>query len=483
MKRAGLTKILLLLLFTALISSGCNTQETPQKAKYVFYFIGDGMGYQHVTATQAYLAALKDEIGNEHLSFTKFPITGNSTTYAYNRYITGSAAAGTALSTGSKTTINTIGLNHNHTDTLYSIAYAAQKAGFQVGISTSVSIDHATPAAFYAHQKDRNLYHRISHDLLASGYRFFASGGFRDPEGKQPDTTLGNVFDIGEELGYYFTQELYVPDSIKTSYSSIVYSSPNPSEGANLKYHIDNSNTDVTLAHLTSMGIDILNNPNGFFFMVEGGKIDWASHDNDAASVISDVKALSDAIDVAFEFYMKYPNETLIVVTADHETGGLSIGNKQHGYESNISLLSNQKHSLYEFNSLVEQFKDSLINKPSFTEVLNFLVDELGVGFERVNLSDEHIDKLELAYNASIAPSSPAQKKKNRKFYGSNDPIAVASIQILNELAGIGWTTYSHTGSIVPVYAIGANQNMFSGQMDNTDIPKRIAKAMGINFE
>jgi len=145
--------VIITLILAIWMHSGCTPEKkSNENAKYVFYFIGDGMGIQQINTTQAFMAATQSKPGNVHLSFTHFPITGYSTTYAYNRYITGSAAAGTALATGSKTSINTIGLSHDHSDTLHSIAYHANNSGFKVGIVTSVSIDHATPSAFYAHQ-------------------------------------------------------------------------------------------------------------------------------------------------------------------------------------------------------------------------------------------------------------------------------------------------------------------------------------------
>lgn len=476
-------RTLTFILISFALLQGCTKVQDSPKAKYVFYFIGDGMGFQHITIAQAYQAALNDSIGNRNLSFTKFPIAGNVSTYAYNRYITGSAAAGTALSTGHKTSINTVGLNHDHSDTLYSIAYTANKSGFSVGVATSVSIDHATPAGFYAHQKSRDFYHYISHDLINSGYRFFASGGFRDPEGKYADQSLGNIFEIGMQKGYFFTQSLSLNDSILNKYSSIVYSSPNPDKSSSLKYHMDNEDGDVTLAQIAALGIEVLDNPNGFFFMIEGGKIDWASHDNDAASVVNDVIALSDAVAVAVDFYNKHPEETLIIVTADHETGGLSLGNRLHGYDSNLSLLSNQKNSIEIFDQKVKSFKESVGNYPSFNDVLKFLEKELGLGLENTKLSEDQIDRLKYAYKSSVATQTKEQILKNRKEFGGFDPISSASIQILNQMAGIGWTSLSHTGSLVPVFAMGAQQDLFNGQMDNTEIPRKIAQAMGINLE
>jgi alkaline phosphatase len=483
MRRTTITIFSILVLFAFTGVQSCKSPNKEHNAKYVFYFIGDGMGYQQITTTQAYLAAVNGEDGNANLSFTDFPVVGLAETYAHNRYITGSAAAGTALSTGFKTSVNTLGLNHNHSDTLYSIAYFAKKKGFDIGIATSVSIDHATPAAFYAHQKSRSNYHGIGHDLLKSGYRFYASGGLKDPNGKNSEYSMGDVIAIGKDNGYYFSESLTVSDSILDNYSSIVFSSPNPSNGNSLKYHIDNGTEDVTLADITRMGTNLLDESKGFFFMIEGGKIDWACHDNDAATTIIDMLAFSEAINVALEFYNKYPQETLIIVTADHETGGMTMGNAKLGYDSNISLLSKQKHSMDELNIRVKEFKKQYNGKPTFDQTLKFLASDNIMGLTKEILSNDQLSDLRMAYNASIAPLTEQQRKLNRQKYGSNDPIAVVSIRVLNQLAGIGWTSFSHTGSHVPVYAKGAGQELFSGQMDNTDIPKRIAKAMGLKIE
>jgi alkaline phosphatase len=481
-KKLPLFAIALLFAVNFTFNSCKPSQNKPQKAKYVFYFIGDGMGYQQITVAQAYLAAINDTVGLKNLSFTKFPVTGISSTYSYSRYITDSAAAGTALSTGSKTTPGTLGLGYITTDTLYSIASKANAAGFSVGLATSVSIDHATPAAFYAHQQSRNMYHRISHDLLASKYRFFASGGFMDPQGKKCKTPMGCVFEKGKSQGFYFTNTTALPDSVLNAFSSIVFSSPSPTHEASLKYQIDANEDDVKLEDITRMGIDILRKSKSFFFMVEGGKIDWACHDNDAATVIHDVVAFSDAVQIALDFYINHPNETLIVVTADHETGGLSLGNKSYHYNTNITLLAKQKMSLKNLSDSIKKFVNQPGKKPNYSQTIDFISSKIGYDFISSNLSKENVQILKAAYNESVlAPLTSEQKKANKSKYGSNEPLAVVSIQILNQLAGIGWTSTSHTGSHVPVYAIGAGQNLFSGQMDNTDIPKRIAKAMGIN--
>ncbi|MDD4671767.1 MAG: alkaline phosphatase [Bacteroidales bacterium] len=458
--------------------------KSEPKAKYVFYFIGDGMGIQHITATQNYLAGVEGApMANKQLSFTTFPVTGFVQTYSDNRYITGSAAAGTALAAGYKTSVNTIGLAPNRIDTLHSIAYYAHNAGFNVGVATSVSVDHATPAAFYAHQPLRSNYHAISHDMIRAGYKFFAGGGFKDPFGKKTDNPQGNIFEKGQQSGFYFTNSLSVTDSVINSYKSIVYTLDKPASGAALKYQIDSNDDDVTLSQVTSMGIDILDSPNGFLFMVEGGKIDWAAHDNDAATVIHDVVALSDAVDIALQFYTQYPEQTLIVVTSDHETGGMSVGRRGSRYQSNVPLLAKQKLSLDQLNVEVGNFISRKKTKPTLNETIQFLSNPQVLGMDSKRLTKAQLKRMSDAYSVAVLPQTAKQAEANSKLYKSYNPIAITAVQLLNEMAGIGWTTGSHTASHVPVYAIGAGDYLFSGQLNNTDIPRRIATAMGLQVD
>jgi alkaline phosphatase len=180
----------------AILPSG----DDPRKAKYVFLFIGDGMGLAQVNLTEAYLAAIKNEIGFEHLNFTKFPQVGLASTYANNAMITCSAAAGTALATGHKTNIGRISMDPTGSEPYESIATKAKKAGYKVGIVTSTSIDHATPSAFYAHQPDRSMYFAIGVQLTQSQFDFFAGGGFLIPD----DTLQGKEIWLREAAKLWF---------------------------------------------------------------------------------------------------------------------------------------------------------------------------------------------------------------------------------------------------------------------------------------
>lgn len=462
------------LLITVSLFLGC--QAPKPQAKYVFLFVGDGMGSSHVTLAQIYSdSVLNDTVG---ISFTRFPVASSSTTFAANRYVTCSAAAGTALSTGSKTSINTIGLDANHTDTLYSIAKRFKEQGRKVAILTSVSIDHATPAAFYAHAGSRSSYYDIARFIFKSNYDFFASGGFLDPYNEKGDSNSLSIYELGKINGYSFTSSLSAVDSlVQVGAKSIIYSAPNPAPSSTLQYEIDRTTSDISLADITRKAIEVLNNPNGFFIMVEGGKIDWAAHDNDGATVVHDVRAFSKAVDVAVEFYKKHPTETLILVTADHETGGLSIGNRSNKYDIHPQVLSSQKASKERLHKLIVDFKANN-PKASFNEMLSFLETYTGLG-KSITLSSDETAALRKAYEEVFRSKKTSGEKTT---YSETDPISKLAIQIINENAGIGWTSGSHTGEPVPVYAIGSGQELFLPLLDNTDIPKNIVKASGLSW-
>lgn len=466
----------LLFLLTIVSIFSCNSSKKNNNAKYVFLFIGDGMGIQQVNTAKVFAdSVLNDTVG---VVFTKFPVASSSTTYAADRYVTCSAAAGTALSTGSKTSIGTLGLTADHSDTLFSIAKSFKESGRKVAILTSVSIDHATPAAFYAHVKKRSEYYKIATQLTKSNYDFFASGGFLDPYGHKVDSGAVSVYELGKINGVSFTSSISGIDSLLNAGSnSIVYSAHNPAPSSSLQYEIDKREGDIALEEITRKAIEVVDNPNGFFMMVEGGKIDWACHDNDAATAIHEVLAFSRSVNVALEFYKKHPKETLIIVTADHETGGMSLGNEANGYKNFLSLLLNQKMSQEKLHQFIEDFRNDN-PKASFNQVLEIIQQNTGLALTgEYALSPEELELLKQAYGIYFGIK---QAKNSKNEYSKTDLLAKTALSILNKKAGIGWTSGTHTGSPVPVFAIGEGQVLFGNLMDNTEIPKKIAESAGI---
>ena len=469
----NLKKTLHLTIFAFLITFGVQAQH----AKYVFYFIGDGMGLTHVAATEAYLAANENEMGFKKLSFTDFPATGFSTTHAKNRLITGSAAAGTALATGKKTTINTIGMNGDRTKPLKTIAEEARDNGFKVGIISSVSIDHATPASFYAHQPKRNMYYEISLDLSKSGFDFFGGGGFADPYYNNSDTV--SVFSLAPQMGYTITTTREDFYKLNKKAGKVIATGTNIESSGALRYAIDQEDDDIPLEDFVEKGIELLDNKNGFFIMCEEGKIDWASHGNDAATVVHNVLSLSKAVGKAVDFYNKHPNETLIVITADHETGGLALGWAGTHYQSDLKLLELQKISSSRFTHIFDSLMETPENR-NYDFTMTLVEKYFGLGGETgLTLSPLELKMFSNAY-AALADTSTKSTEELGIDYGGYHEIAVTATRILNNRVGLSWGTWSHTAIPVPVFAIGAGQEMFNGYYDNTDIPKKIAKLMGL---
>lgn len=466
--------LLLVALGVVLLLSQCQHVPQEKKAKYVFYFIGDGMGVNQVNGTEMYLAEKEGRIGLKPLNFTQFPVVNVATTYSTYNSVTCSAAAGTALATGSKTKNGTIGMDSLHKEPLYSVAVKAKNAGKKVGITTSVSVDHATPAAFYAHQPNRSMYYEIGTDLPKTGFDFYAGAGFLQPNNKK-DSTAVNLFELYDREGYTLIRGMEEYVNRAGEAAKVIFIQKEGSDKGSLPYAIDRQEGDLTLAQITENAIQFLtrNNDNGFFLMVEGGKIDWACHSNDAATVFNEVVDMSEAIQKALDFYNQHPDETLIVITADHETGGIVLGTGK--YALNLQALQYQKLSKEELTKAIQELGKAKSNKVSWEEVKNLLSEKLGF-WKEVQLNEEQQARLKKAY-ASTLGSKNAKIEKD--LYAENSQLASEAIRILDAIAMVGWTSGGHSAGLVPVYAIGAGSQLFSGKLDNTDIPKKIAEAAG----
>lgn len=466
--------LLLVALGVVLLLSQCQHVPQEKKAKYVFYFIGDGMGVNQVNGTEMYLAEKEGRIGLKPLNFTQFPVVNVATTYSKYNSVTCSAAAGTALATGSKTKNGTIGMDSLHKEPLYSVAVKAKNAGKKVGITTSVSVDHATPAAFYAHQPNRSMYYEIGTDLPKTGFDFYAGAGFLQPNNKK-DSTAVNLFELYDREGYTLIRGMEEYVNRAGEAAKVIFIQKEGSDKGSLPYAIDRQEGDLTLAQITENAIQFLtrNNDNGFFLVVEGGKIDWACHSNDAATVFNEVVDMSEAIQKALDFYNQHPDETLIVITADHETGGIVLGTGK--YALNLQALQYQKLSKEELTKAIQELGKAKNNRVSWEEVKNLLSEKLGF-WKEVQLNEEQQARLKKAY-ASTFGSKNAKMEKD--LYAENSQLASEAIRILDAIAMVGWTSGGHSAGLVPVYAIGTGSQLFSGKLDNTDIPKKIAEAAG----
>lgn len=381
------------------LSSCCNQQKSEVKAKYVFLFIGDGMGATHVAVTESYLSYKAGKLGGEKLLMSQFPCYGMASTYSADKNVTCSSASGTAIACGQKANNGTVGINKDSV-AIYSVADALHKEGYNVGIISTVPLNHATPSAFYAHNVSRNNGYEISQDIPASGFEYFAGAGFLEYRGKEGKDEATDV--LLENQGYvvgYGIEEFRSKAEGKEK--AIFCQASNKEESADNYVSDGKEAEDISLAQMLELGMEFIGTDEPFFFMCEGGTIDWAAHDNRTMSMVNDVIDFDAAIKVAYDFYTQHPDETLIVVTADHETGGLTLG----------AGSSTIKWAKLE-NEWIESGKKNVLDS-----------------------------------------------EQNKAF---------------NKSCSIGWTTGSHTGGHVPVYAIGKGAEKFIGRMDNTDIKGKI---------
>ena len=444
------------LLLSMLMSSMSNVcaQERDgsdsKPAKYVFLLIGDGMGVNQRLAAEKCLP----EKGTK-LVMDSFPYSGftkiNSTVD-----ITDSAAAGTALACGVKTNNGVLGLDKEG-KRVESIAELLKKKGFKIGIMTNTPINHATPAAFFAHSAARGSYSEISTFVPEAGFDLFVGDDFLiNKDEKKPDAML-------RDKGYMLLRNAEEFRKLQNGAGKVVFTYGITSAP------ISADPKKITLAECLAKATELLDNDNGFFIMLEGGMIDWACHANDLYSSVQETLAFDAAIKVSHDFYLKHPSETLIVVTADHETGGLSLDSS-----SRPELFMAQKVAKSEIINRVNACKKE---KASFKDVLEIVQDLFGMK----ELSDLELKSVRDAYNAFMEENpSEMRAEEIKKMYGTKNPVVEACSEILGNRAGVAWSTGGHTSSKVKTTAIGSGAELFNGEMDNTEIPARIKKAMSI---
>lgn len=471
-------KLSLLLSFLLLVLSGY-----AQQAKYVFYFIGDGMGVNQVQGTELYRGELEGKIGITPIWFTQFPYATTATTFSATNGVTDSATAGTALATGNKTQNGTIGMKQDLQTEVSSVAVWAKNKGCRVGVTTSVSVDHATPAAFYAHDPSRGSYYKIGTDLYKAGFDFYAGSDFIDPHNKDnKDGNSENLYTMAEKNGYTIARGYkdYLKKCKKAD-KMILFQSEKASEKDRtaIPYAIDRTKDDLTLADITRSAINFLSKDlsKGFFLMIEGGKIDWACHSNDAATAFHEVADMDEAVKVAYEFYSQHPDETLIVVTADHETGGFVLGTG--AYKLNLQVLKNQKVSESGFTRILNELRKKYNNNVSWEKVQQALKENFGF-WDKVKLNEKQEERLLAKYNDTFKGK---EAKLEKSEYAQDEPLAAEAKRIIDEIALVGWTSGGHSAGYVPVFAIGAGADLFQGRIDNTEIPIKIAKAAGYTAE
>lgn len=495
------------------------TADGQKVPKYVFLFIGDGMSYPQVQLTNYFVSAnaAKENAqtvtvdGEEktvlssknNLNMMNFPVSGSAQTYDSTSFAPDSASTATSIATGNKTWSGSINVSTDFSQEYETIAekLKAQK-DYKIGIISSVNINHATPAAFYAHQASRNSYYEIGLEMIDSGFDYFAGGALLSPTGSEEDQT--DLYTLAEEAGYKVVKTQAEAESLTPEDGKAIVIEEHLADSDAMPYDMDLEEGQWALADYVDKGIEMLDNDTGFFMMVEGGKIDWACHANDAAATISDTIALDNAVAEALEFYNEHPDETLILVTGDHETGGLTIGYAGTDYDTFLTNFNNQKISYAKFDSdYVAGYKE---NKTDFDTVMKDVTELFGLtapateGASDTQLKDSadkhpesdddgslemtqyEYDLLKEAYETTMSRTGEEEEFAQDEYvkYGSYEPLTVTITHILNNKSGINFGSYAHTGLPVEVLAQGAGQDLFDGYYDNTDIYNKLAELTGV---
>ena len=301
--------LLLLIILSASLISCLSTKKTIHRKtsdiRNIVLMIGDGMGLPAVSAAMT--------VSDHPLNIERCNVIGLQKTNSADRYITDSAAAGTALATGNKTNNGVIGMDSQGIR-VKSILEIAEEQGLSTGLVSTASVTHATPASFIAHQLSRGSYEDIALDFLKTDIDVFIGGGY-DHFAKRKDNL--NLIDSLKIRGY----------EIDTAINEILKSTASKLAGLTAPVHNPyrlKGRGDM-LAASSGKAIEILNkNPNGFFLMIEGSQIDWAGHANSADTLIDETLDFDRAVGVVLDFAQK-DGHTLVVIAADHETGGITI--------------------------------------------------------------------------------------------------------------------------------------------------------------
>lgn len=431
---------------TEVDTQSVTTYSTP---KNIIMIVGDGMGPAYTTAYRYF----KDDPKTPEVENTVFDrhLVGMSSTYpdTQHHYVTDSAASATALSSGTKTYNGAIGFDMNK-DAVETVLERAKSLGKKTGIVVTCQINHATPASYLTHNESRQNYNEIADSFLDHGVKadLYLGGGWK--YFIRENRNLVNEF---KEKGFTYVDTYQALETITESKPLLGLFG---NEG--LSSALDGSNKH-RLSTMTKAATKQLENENGYFMLIEASQIDWAGHDNDIAFAMGEMDDLAKTLEY-LEYYVNSHPDTLIVVTADHSTGGLSIA-ANGNYEWRPEILRSMKQSP---NSIAKTLEANDITQINVNALFNF---ELTNG-ELSSLKRAKIDAITANKMVSITDGEKTKKIDVKKV------LYTAVKTIIDTRTNTGWTSSGHTAVDVPVFALGAKKELFNGFQDNTDIAKKI---------
>ena len=447
--------------------------DVPKQPKYIFYFIGDGMSFNHVLGTEQYNAVKEGKAQVERLNFSKFETRNFVTNYSASNPVTDSAAAGTALATGVKTANAYIGVDAEGNE-LRNLGDVASEQNYMIGLVTNVGINHATPSCFYGHTSDRFGFPKLVDDYIASDVAFISGSTIMDLKSGPVDAkyqiiTTAELAERIRKAGINLTLDIEEAGNVVGQRVALV---ANDKENKHVPYVIDRKGGELTLLDSSRAAIKYLSNnaKDGFFLMIEGGKLDYAAHEQDAVTTFLEVNEFAAAVELALEFAEQHPDETLIVVTADHETGGMALG--WDHYEIRMEKFMEQKASAIEMTNIIQKMRAE--GKRDWNDYKQALSDNFGL-WSLVPVSKEDEALLKHDFYDIFLKYGPMVDG----LYNKSEFLVYDAIRMLNKAASIDWTSLYHTGMYTPIFAKGVGEKAFLECRDQTDIPKTIAKLMG----
>lgn len=423
-------KKILVLLFIVGLTLTLSAQE---KVKYVFLFVGDGFGVlpRHIT----------ELIDGNQLILNGLPVKTLTGTRNVFGAITDSAASGTAIACGVKTYNSAIAMDQNKKP-LVSIAKKLQKEGFKIGIVSSSHLTDATLAAQYANQVSRTMFDEIGKDMAASGFHFFGGAAVK---GKETEEHL-------KKAGYTILTKEDTSEEGRTRDKVYLKSQPyTPWTPNEVKPKDAYSLADYTRI----MTERFQNHPNGFFFLIENGMTDYAGHANDLGWQYREIHALDQAVKVALDFQKKYPAETLVIVTADHETGGLELLGLMD--KDKLSAILAQQKKIDDMAADLDALFLTGTPQDKIIETAAFLLNKDG---KLIFTQEEHA---QLVKAINSMKGKPAGQKLIR-----------AAIKMRDKRLGVVYSTGGHSGKQVCTYVKGPGEEFFCSPLENCDLPQLI---------
>jgi alkaline phosphatase len=492
--RLIMTVLITMLLAGSVLAAGAEVDNP----KYVIFLIGDGMSSSQATLAEYYnqFENLEEfnhnyeEYGESFIDMTKenhsdrlmmhrLDHEGSTRTTGSFTLVPGSAQTATALATGAKTDRDTIALDLNDKP-LKSILMASKNKGMATGLVSTARITHATPASFGSNVPDRGMENEIAAQYLENEIDYLVGGGARhflpgnNENSKREDDR--NLFEEFANKGYEVFEsnnETAAFRDYKPQAGDQVLYTPTMSH---VSYEIDRDNELVpSIAEMTKKGIELLSqDEDGFFMMVEGGRIDHAAHDNDVAATIHDTLAFDDAVKTAYKFYLEHPNETLIIVAGDHETGGLGLNSSQ-----------GMEYDYFMDLAPIREIKASIEEGFEYTGDREKVYADLEADFGIEELSAREKELLESAMDLQDAEGKGADVDEFNGYWPQAtwiSPVQSTIAHITSRRSRIGWTSSAHTGQIIPIRTHGVGAARYTDSMDNTDVAKITAELLELEL-